>query len=299
MKLLGIGHIVMDHLVRLEHWPAPDSKQVALEGVECLGGPVARACITASLLGVETSFIGRVGSDPTASALKDELLAAGVRPLLEPVKGRSARASIWVESRNGQRTVVLDRAGLPDLDAADLHAVRPEHAGMLLHDGKEAQALHLAKAVRAAGGRVMLDLGSARENPYPMIAASDILVVSKSFMLAHEPDADMLEGARRLRDLGPRLVIITLGPGGCIANEAGDSFWFPAWTPPRIVDTTGAGDVYHGALAWSILRGDETRTSLALAAVAAGLACTTLGSRMASLDADRLETLRADSSWPV
>jgi sulfofructose kinase len=299
MRLLGIGHVVLDHSMLVEKMPSTDCKNVALDGRELVGGPVARACITAARLGVETAFLGAVGQDLAAGVIEESFKQEGIAAHLARTGHRSARAALLVERQQGRRTVILDRGDLAELPGDTLEKLDIISCELLLLDGKEPLGIEAAKRVRTAGGRVMLDLGSARSDPLPFIQVADMLIVSKAFMLDFAPDSDMLEGARRLRDLGPRLVVITLGAGGAIVNQGGESTWFPSWNPGEIRDTTGAGDVYHGVLAWALLKGEETGRALALAAVAAGLCCRVLGGDPGLLDPGELDRLVAEGSWPI
>lgn len=298
MKLIALGHVALDHLLLLESWPAPDTKLAALRGRECTGGPAARAALTAAALGVEVSIAGCVGADAAGERVRADLRAAGVdnEGLLTLAGHATARASIWVESKGGKRTVVLDRGGLPPFpeDALEHLTWTP---GLLLLDGKEPAGAQAARRAQEAGMELMLDLGGPREDPWPLVEAAQVAVVSKAFVMHALPGMDLLAAARRLAEGGPRLAVITLGAGGVIACEraggqayapVGTSFWFPAWNPGKVVDTTGAGDVYHGTLAWALLQGWETRRALACAAVAGGLACLELGGEVPGLSAAML-----------
>jgi len=298
VRLIALGHVVLDHLLLVESHPSCDTKNIALRGRECIGGPVARAALTAAALGVETALAGCLGDDEAGRQVRDELQAAGVESSgLRLMAGHATpRASIWVEARGGRRTVVLDRGGLPDCPADALERL-PWGPGLLLLDGKEPVWPEAARRAREAGMELLLDLGGPREDPWPLLAAAQVAVVSKAFVMHALPGADLLAAARRLAEQGPRLAVITLGAGGVVVCEreggrpsapAGTPYWFPAWNPGKVVDTTGAGDVYHGALAWALLQGWETRRALACAAVAGGLACLDLGGEVAGLSPELL-----------
>lgn len=298
--LLAIGHCVLDHLLVVERHPGPDSKSVALGGVECGGGPAATAAVAAAKLGSSAAFLGRCGDDAAGRRLREEFEAAGVDVgRLEAVAGaRTPRASIWVEASSGRRSVVLDRGGLADQGEERLADFDPAAFRLLLSDGKEPLALPASKAVRAAGGEVLLDLGGPRREPAELIAAATVVGASKAFVMDWLPDADLLEATRTIVGLGPRLAVVTLGPGGVVACDGGEPFWFPAWTPPKVVDSTGAGDAWHGALAWALLQGWETRRCLAAAAVAGGLACRALGGRAGLPERAELLAALESASWP-
>ncbi len=290
MHLIALGHVVWDHLLLLDQYPAADSKNLALRGRECVGGPAARAALTAAALGAKVAFAGCLGDDASGARIRQAFVATGVDSAgVEICPGCvTPRAGIWVEARHGKRTVVLDRAGLPDYPVAALERL-PWGPGWLLLDGKEPVALEAARRARAAGMSVLLDLGGPRADIAPLVAAADVLAVSKAFVMSEYPGLDLLQAAANLLEAGPRLAVITLGAGGMIVGERGaEPNWFPAWPAGKVVDTTGAGDVFHGALAWALLQGFPTRKALACAAVAGGLACRDLGGEVSALSAELL-----------
>ncbi|MDP2360733.1 MAG: PfkB family carbohydrate kinase [bacterium] len=290
MRLIALGHIVLDHLLLVDHYPAMDSKVTARRGRTCTGGPAARAAITAAALGAEVHFAGCVGDDEAGQRIRRDFEAAGVDlDGLQVCAGQATpRASIWVEARHGKRTVVLDRGGLPDYPATLLERL-PWGEGCLLLDGKEPIAREAARRARAGGMTVLLDLGGPREEIAPLVAAADVVAVSKAFVMSRHPGLDLLKAAAQLAEAGPRLAIITMGAGGAIVCErGGEPGWVPAWSPGTVVDTTGAGDAYHGTLAWALLKRYPLRQALACAAVAGGLACRDLGGEISGLDAELL-----------
>ena len=295
MRLIALGHVVLDHLLRMETFPAVDTKNLALAGRDCVGGPAARAALTAAALGVETWFAGCLGNDEPAQRIQRDFQAAGVRleGLVSCPGHATPRASIWVEARGGKRTVVLDRGTLPDFPAEQLEQL-PWGPGWLLLDGKEPVALDAARRAKAAGMHVLLDLGGPRPDIGPLVEVADVVAVSKAFVMSEYPGLDLLQAAANLLESGPHLAVITLGAGGMIVGERAaegatpEPYWFPAWPAGKIVDTTGAGDVFHGALAWALLQEFPTRKALACAAVAGGLACRNLGGEVSALSSDLL-----------
>lgn len=89
----------------------------------------------------------------------------------------------------------------------------------------------------------------------------------------------LLELARQLRQRGPDVVAITEGEGGCWYTSVEGDAHVPAWVAPNIVDTTGAGDVFHGAFLFGRQSGRDLGASFELAAAVAALKCTALGGR--------------------
>ena len=294
--LLGIGHITLDHVYLVPHFPAADTKMTAVAGTDACGGPVPNALGAASRLGLHCGLIARVGDDLTAGMLLQDLDARGVSvEYVERVEGHSTpQAVILVEEKTGQRSVVLNRAGLPGQGVDRLSRGLPP-CRMLLVDGKEEASLQGARLAKAAGIPVVADLGGQRDTPEELIACVDVLAVSKGFVLQHYPDLDLFGVTQHLHALGPRLVVVTLGSGGAVYCDGRESTWFPAWHPPRVIDTTGAGDVYHGALCHALLAGVETREALARAAVAGALACTQTGGVEGAPDLAQL--MREVEAW--
>jgi len=299
MDLLGIGRCVLDHVYLVERHPQEDSKVEAVDAALCGGGPVATACVAAARLGLRASFMGFIGDDWAGRILREEFEEEGVdQAQLETCPGRATpTASIWTVAGGGRRTVVLHRGDIPDQEASRLKDLDFSRWKMLLLDGNEPLCQEAAEGMRAAGGEVMLDLGGPRENPLPLIERADIVAVSKAFVMHQFPEAELLEAAAAIRAMGPRLAVITLGPGGAVANEGATSWWFPAWPPPETLDGTGAGDVYHGALAWALLRGLPTRQALASAAIAGGMACRRLGGRAGAPNQRELQEALAAWKW--
>ncbi|MCA9784580.1 MAG: hypothetical protein KC518_13430 [Candidatus Cloacimonetes bacterium] len=297
-RLIGIGHCVQDQLMLLARYPALDSKHLALDRVECGGGPVPTALVAAARQGQTCLFVGQVGDDAPGKTILADLGAAGVdTSACRLVAGaRSPLASVWIEQGSGKRTVVLDRGDLQPMDEADLPALDWRSDDLLLLDGKDPVCLPAARKAKAVGARVLLDLGSERGDVAELLAQCDLLVASKTWVMAALPELDLFAAVQALCAKGPAAVAITLGAGGLVQAQQGEkATWFPAWPGSRVVDGTGAGDVFHGILAWAILEGRDWRTALKMATVAAGLACGALGGRAGIPDRDALAA--AVESW--
>lgn len=297
-RLTGIGHCVWDQSLLVSRYPAPDSKNLALARTEGGGGPVPTALVAASRLGVSCRYLGLVGDDSPGRAILRELDHAGIdtggcRSLAGVA---SPVASLWVEQGSGKRTVVLDRGALPPMTADDLPDLDWQPGDLLLLDGKDPVCLPAARAARAGGARVLLDLGSERSGELELLAECDTLIAGKAWLMSFLPDQDLFRAVSRLHELGPAEVAITLGAGGLVQGQRGDkAAWFPAWPGARVVDGTGAGDVFHGVFAWAILEGRPWLEALKLASVGGGFACGALGGRGALPNRQELEA--ASATW--
>ncbi len=300
-RLVGLGHCVMDQLLLVERYPALDSKNTARQRRISGGGPVPTALVAAARLGCECHFSGQVGDDPLGQAILASLQEEGVRTGSCSIRPgcRSPLASIWVEARSARRTVVLDRGDLPPLEEADLPALELTEGDLLLLDGKDPVCLAAARQAKEAGARVLLDLGGERDNPQELIGLSDLVIVSKEFLLSAYPEVELFQGADLLRELGPSFAAITMGPGGLVYSvEDRSPTWFPAWPGTgKVLDSTGAGDAFHGAFAWGLLEGLSFAEALKAGAICGGRACRELGGRSSLPDG---ATLRQDmADWKI
>jgi sulfofructose kinase len=298
--ILGLGHVVLDHFFQVDAMPTADTKSVAKHGLLSGGGPVPTALVAASRLGAKALLVGQVGDDPMADFLLKEFAEAQVdtQHLRRISNQRTPMATVLVDAQ-GQRSVILDRADMTDLPEDCLQSLPFDEAALLLLDGKEPAALAAAEAMQEAGGDVMLDLGGPREDPFPLIQKAQIVALSRSFVMHHFPDMELFEVASTLHKMGPRLVVATLGAGGSIVcGASGRAGWFPSWSPKKIVDTTGAGDVYHGALAWAQVEGFDDAKALACAAIAGGMACEKLGGRGSMVNQERLLAALGEWAYP-
>ena len=300
-RLTGIGHCVWDQLLLVSRYPACDSKNLALDRVECGGGPVPTALVAAARQGISCRFVGDVGDDSPGRAILAGLSHEGVdTSACRVLPGtRSPLASIWIENGSGKRTVVLDRGTLPPMEESDLPALDWAPGDLLLLDGKDPVCLPAARAARAAGAQVLLDLGSERGDVFPLLAECDLLIASKAWVMSALPDLDLFKAVGRVLELGPARVAITLGAGGLVQGEKGKpAAWFPAWPGTKVVDSTGAGDVFHGVFAAAWLAGKPWLQALKVASVAGGMACGALGGRAAIPSPEALESAVANWSTP-
>lgn len=297
-RLTGIGHCVWDQLLLVPRYPAIDSKNLAQGRAEGGGGPVPTALVAAARQGVPCRFLGLVGEDATGRAILHELEREGIDvSACRVLPGQaSPLASIWIEQGSGKRTVVLDRGALPPLTEQDLPPLDWQAGELLLLDGKDPICLPAARAARAAGARVLLDLGSERANVDELLAECDLLIASKAWLMSYLPDQDLFRAVASLHERGPACVAVTLGAGGLVQGERGTKAgWFPAWPGTKVVDSTGAGDVFHGVFAWALLAGQPWLQALKAATVAGGMACSALGGRAAIPDPKALQA--AVSAW--
>lgn len=239
------GLTTLDVTQTVDRVPGPDEK-VTGRGLEVdFGGPAANAAAVAVALGVPARLVTAIGSGALGHVVRARLEAAGVEvvDLLEGQDVDPPVSTVLVTAATGERAVV----SVNDTRARELAPVPEgvlEGVGTLLLDGWLAQAAApLAWSARGAGLRVLLDGGSVKPGTAEILASCEVAVLSADF---HLPEGDDLA---LVAALGPRLVARSAGPGPVEVLEDGVRRTVPVRPAARVVDTLGAGDVLHGALA--------------------------------------------------
>ena len=271
-----MGQACVDYVGRVPVYPVEDSK-MELEGlfISC-GGPAATALVTLARLGVPTSFLGSISDDPFGVQIADSLEEERVNiSFLKITPGHSSQfAFIAVTMGEGKRTIFWNRSSAPELTPKEVSLDRFPGArilhldGLMLDAGKEA-----AEQAKKRGMTVVMDAGTLREGTLGLLSQVDILIVSEPFadalVGAEAPRQRSLEG---LRELGPRQVVITLGAKGSVGLDR-NGFVRQHAFPVVSMDTTGAGDVYHGAYTYGLFQRWNMAECMAFASAAAALKC--------------------------
>jgi len=278
----GLGLCAMDYSFLVKAYPAPDDKIDAVSFSKQGGGPVATALCTLGKFGVSSVFIGKCGDDSDGRDLKYELERFGVctDSLILDKSSSSAKAFIIVDQKTGKRTVILNRNDTSPLSPDELDINLIESSKYLLLDGRESEAsVAAAKIARNSEVEVILDAGSPRKEIDKLLPLVDHLVASHRFSFDYLNEIDPARAALKLTQLGFRNVVITSGADGCVgANSEGEVFRQGIFSVD-VVDTTGAGDVFHGAFIYGLHKNWELREILKFSSAAAALKCKGLGGR--------------------
>jgi sugar/nucleoside kinase (ribokinase family) len=295
--VLGIGQCSLDRVAFVDGPPPLPEAPDPPEALELPGGMVATAVLACARLGLRTAYAGAVGDDAAAAAVIEPLRRAGVDVSgVHAIPGARTRgAVIYVERKSGERHVRArrdPRLVLPP-EAADAAAVAS--AGVLHLDAEHPEAaLRAARRARAAGVAVMLDLDAPGPGVEELLAAADFPIVSRRFAEWISGSGSAAEGLAQLLARGARLAVATLGAEGAISRARGD----PA--PVRSAgfrvearDTTGAGDVFHAAFAFGLLRGLGRTAALRTANAAAAMSCRAIGAQGGLPDRAALESFLA------
>ena len=293
VEVVGLGQSCIDHLALVSAFPAEDSKQEFDRPLIQGGGPAATALVCLARLGRRTAFVGRVGDDDFGRFIQEGLMAEGVDTAFLRVSpgADSQYAFILANSGRGTRTVFWTRGTTGEVRPDEVPTGLIRQARVLHLDGLMASAsLAAARLAREAGATVVLDGGTLRPHSRGLAGMVDHLVVSETFAQAYAPGLSPAEAVRRLTDLGPKTAVITRGGGGSVGYDGGGVIALPAWEV-EVVDTTGAGDAYHGGYIDGLLEGLDLEGRMRFAAVVAALNCTALGGRTALPRRGQVEAL--------
>ena len=281
--VVGLGCACVDFLGVVPYMPGLDDEIQMLAASRQGGGEVATALVALARLGSTASYVGRIGDDPSGDLITTEFEQYGVDTshLLVERGATSQTSIVLVDDESGKRTIL----GVP-FTASEIapDQIRPgfvEKARYLLLDGTARQAaLEAARRARSAGVPVVLDadLLALDSEIEVLLDLTDILIPSKSFSQRFTGTENVEKAIETFRTFGASIVLITLGEDGCVCHADGDTFHTPVFEV-EVVDTTGAGDVFHGAFVRGLLEDWELAQTVEFAAAVAALKCGKLGGR--------------------
>ena len=305
VDLVGVGLNATDTIIRLPRFPDMNSK-VEISSVEVHpGGQVASAMVACQRWGLTTRYVGRIGGDD-AGRLQARLFAEeGVEAQLITVpEAASQVAYILVDEDSGERTILWKRDRAIALRPEDLRPEWITSARALHVDGHDTQAAATAaKWARLAGIPVTADLDSV----YPGVEA---LLPNVDYMISSRQFPERLTGESDLRNSLPllhrryrfRLTAATLGADGVLAWDGRDFHYCPGFEV-ETRDTTGAGDIFHGAFLYALIQGWPLERQLEFSCAAAALNCMASGARGRIAPLGEIEELmrsgsRSETAFP-
>jgi sulfofructose kinase len=281
--VVGIGQNAMDYVTVLPRFPEPQSKvpiqEVRLEP----GGQVATALTTCCRLGLRAQYIGSVGSDMLGQIQIESLQREGVdTSLVRVVDGATSQlAFALVENGVGERTILWHRDRRLIFPSSAITSEQVT-AGRILHlDGKDSgAALRAARLAQNAGIPVSIDIDQIYDSStVELLSRVDYLIAAEDFSKRFTGRDDDQEAVLELAVRFPKAQIgITLGPRGAIFVIDGRIERSPAFEV-SVRDTTGAGDVFHGAFVFGVLQDWNLERTIRFAHAAAAMKCRVLGAR--------------------
>jgi sulfofructose kinase len=291
LQIVGLGMATLDVLLRLQTMPTWEHgtrlSDFGFDG----GGPVGTAMVAAAKLGARAGFIGTAGNDAAAELKMRSFRDAGVdlSHLIHRAAPENQVVIVHVHADTGER--VFSGVARPSDTIIRPHELDRSYitsADYLHLDGYHSEAaLQAAKWMHASGKTVVLDgsktSGPVRGHMRELVAHVDVLISGSGFAQGLTGETDLWSALAATLEHGPRTAVQTEGEDGSYtvtrdASGALDRFHIPAFSC-NVVDTTGAGDVFHGAYIVGLLHGWDVRETARFASAVSALKCTRLGGR--------------------
>jgi sugar/nucleoside kinase (ribokinase family) len=286
LDVVGLGYCTYDILAVVDEMPDfDDVRGVHLTDlVHDGGGQVGTALTTLAHLGARTGYIGVLGDDREGRFLRNLFVREGVnvsRLHMSASVGTNI-CIILVQQGTGRRAILCHRRVGPEnltLEEADRQYIQ---AARVLHlDGQfMPAAVQAARWAREARVRICFDGNHPRPGLDNLLPLVDWLVVAEPFPAAYTGLSDPEEAAQTLLRFGAEALIVTLGERGCqVWSPAAEKHFHVPGFPIDPVDTTGAGDAFHGAFIYAMLQNWDLRRAATFANAIAAINCQTLGGR--------------------
>jgi sulfofructose kinase len=284
-NVVCVGIAVIDLIFEVDALPQGGGKHYASSFREVGGGVAANAAVAVARLGGNARYIGRVGDDALGEQIIADLIASGVEVTVDRVRGVTSPVSSVLVDAAGERTIV-NHTPRELFDGGDVAAARDlVDVDAVLVDVRWPDGAAAALRTAAAAG-----VPSVFDFDRPMESGGDALlglathvVFSAAALAATAGTDDPVAGLAHMAQRTDAWLAVTVGPGGVHWRHAGESHHLPAFAVD-VVDTLGAGDVFHGALALALGEGQVPADAVRFASAAAALKCTRPGGRSGTPD---------------
>ena len=274
MKVLCIGHATYDVVIPVDNYPVENTKNRVDNITYCGGGPSSNAAYLLGKWGIDTYFCGSVGDDYESRVIESEFKRVNVNTdyLIKDRNYKTTKSYIIVNKTNASRTTLSDNSNNNKINNIDIK-IKPD---IILVDGTDAE---LSKKIinKNKNSIVVIDAGRCTNDVIDLCKLSDYIVCSKNFAEDYTGTNDINLMLEKLNNDFNGKVVITLEDKGCIYYDEGIKTIKSI--PVKAVDTTGAGDIFHGAFIYGLTNNWNIYKILTFASVTSGLSVTRLTGR--------------------
>lgn len=278
---LGFGICAADYLCLVPKYPKLDEKTEAVEFSRQGGGPVATALVTLARLGCKTTFIARIGDDANGKFLLNEFASENVNTtgfIIDPAMPTN-QAFIWIDQQTGKKSIVLNNRKYQKVLPSEIKLDHVRSTRYLLIDGRDTEAtFKLIKWSKEQGTKIVIDAGSPRNRMDELLDLVEFPIVSDSFCQKYLKQNDYEKAIKQLLSFGAEAAVVTCGSKGCYGGDKSGIYFQPAFKID-VVDTTGAGDVFHGAFIFGLMKNWQLTKILKFASATAAIKCSAIGGR--------------------
>ena len=253
IDIVGIGASTLDRFIVVDHFPTGREVQQAITSTTDGGGPVATALATAGKYGSSTFMIDRIGDDMVGRYILEDFHKYNVNTegIQVDVDAKSGTATILVKQKTGERAVFFERSTATEPEFLEAHKQLIESAYILHINGRHRKLMRSAMAVaKEVGTIISLDGGAQRydEDMKPITEASHIVIVARDYAEKYTGTTNLEDACRIIHERGAFIAGVTDGANGSyFVWPDGTSYRCEPFTQATVVDTTGAGDSFHGA----------------------------------------------------
>ncbi len=279
MRVLGVGTATVDIVNEVDVYPAEDSETRCLAQRVCRGGNATNTLATLSRLGHRCHWAGTLGGDPQSRLVEADLDRLGVDRGLAVrfAGGLTPTSSVILNRANGSRTILHHRA-LPEYPAAAFREIEPASFDWIHFEGRAVDELAscLDHAGRTGHPTLSMEVEKPREGIESLFRRVDLLLFSSGYARHRGFDRPLPFLAKIREQTGdpvPAVVCAWGAFGAAMITEAGDALTSPAYPPPKLVDTLGAGDVFNAGVIDRLARGARPLEALDFACRLAGRKC--------------------------
>jgi len=299
--VLGFGAVAVDDLITVDRHPLPGSKMPVRHRQRQGGGLAGTALVAAVRLGATAAYCGVLGDDDLSRFTRQELERQGVDcalVLCDP-DARPIHSLVIVDLSTGDRSILFSMAGVREPTLAEItpHLLSRSRVVFVDHTLVETGA-RIVELAHAQGIPVLGDFEAARHRRVlALLPQIDHLIVGTAFAAEVTGERQPEAMVRALGGPDRACCVVTAGGQGCwYAERGGEVHHFPAFRV-EVVDTTGCGDVFHGAYAACIAGGHSVRRAIAVATAAAGLKATRPGGRSGIPDLPTVERFLREQGY--
>jgi sulfofructose kinase len=278
--VVGFGLNSVDQLCVVPEYPHCDSKSEIVRYEMLPGGQVATAMVFLSRMGLQTRYVGKLGGDDLGRFClqKLQLETIDIGSIRIEQGARNQFSIIIIDQQSGERTVLCQRDRRLDFKESELNE-EAVCAGRILHlDGYDPASLSAAIWCQKQGIPVCIDLDTVVPNCAELLEHIDFLIANANFATEYTGISDPIDAYHALRQGFDGFLAITLGKNGSMAWIGDQCVQFSGLSV-RTVDTTGAGDIFHGAFIYGLLKNWPLKRIMGFANVSAGLSCIRLGAQ--------------------
>jgi ribokinase len=287
VDVIGLGEVVLDWVVKIDHFPKPDEKINAISEDYFPGGVTANYLVALSRLGVNCGFMGAVGDDFHGDMLIDDFIKEKVDTHQTIKKSEKKTPVNFIFVTNGEKTIIQSpnmyktKLDTLDIDESFIKSAKILHT-TLIHQKVSEGVIKIAKEAKL---KISIDLEPqiaqrGWKNLKDLLSSADILIPNKNGAKIITKNNSIQKAAKMLVNKGIPIVVITLGAEGSLVTTQHLQKIIPAYNVKEVIDTTGAGDTFNGALTYAYwIKGWDLIKSCKFANAAAALKIQNLGAR--------------------